>query len=145
MGKKQIEGAEPAPKKQRQPPKVPSRPNILSRLTFWFVGGLVSYGHSTTLAPNDLYKSPVCETGPLHHMFEVAWQKELKKDNPRIVRAVAANCYGGLVWTGLLYVVSMGCQLVGPQMLQRIVAGLQCWARQATAPDTECPTQSYLY
>jgi hypothetical protein len=129
----------------KPPPKVPSRPGFLSELTFWFVDALIRYGHSNVLAPTDLFKTPVVETKPLHHMFEVAWEKQRKTAKPNIIKAVAANCYRGLFFTGLLYCVSLASQLVGPMMLQRIVSGLQCWARQKSNPALECPTTQYLY
>ena len=147
MGKKgeDLEKGGQAHVAAKPPPKVPSKPGFLSQLTFWFVDPLIRYGHNTTLGPSDLFKTPVVETKPLHHMFEVAWEKQLKTAKPNILKAVAANCYRGLFFTGFLYCISLGSQLVGPMMLQRIVGGLQCWARQASNPAITCPTSADLY
>lgn len=80
----------------------------------------------------------------VYGLFNAAWVKGLKAGKPNIVRAVVANSFWSLIWTGLLYTVSLGCQLVGPIVLQRIVSGLQCWAKPS-AYGGHCPTEAHLY
>jgi hypothetical protein len=80
----------------------------------------------------------------VHGMFNAAWQKGLKAGKPNIVWAVIANSLWGLIWTGLLYAVSLGCQLVGPIVLQRIVGGLQCKGNPSRYGGN-CPTEAELY
>ena len=91
--------------------------------------------------PAQLYFPRAVLIKHVHGLFDAAWVKSLKAGKPDIVRAVVANSFWSLIWTGLLYAVSLGCQLVGPLVLQHIVAGLQCWARKAP----QCPTQADLY
>eukprot|EP00878_Enallax_costatus_P037488 GHUV01042349.1.p3 GENE.GHUV01042349.1~~GHUV01042349.1.p3 ORF type:complete len:110 (+),score=18.82 GHUV01042349.1:602-931(+) len=92
----------------------------------------------------DLYKPEVVHIDRVHGVFDAAWQKQLKSGKPDIRRAVIANSIGGLVFTGLLYCVSLAAQLVGPMMLSRIVGGLQCWNRTGIKGGV-CPTQQDLY
>lgn len=80
----------------------------------------------------------------MHGLFNAAWQKGLKAGKPNIVWAVVANSLWGLIWTGLLYAVSLGCQLVGPIVLQRIVGGLQCRSNPKVYGGS-CPTDATLY
>lgn len=80
----------------------------------------------------------------VHGLFNAAWQKGLKAGKPNIVWAVVANSLWSLIWTGLLYAVSLGCQLVGPLVLQRIVSGLQCQSNPS-AYGGHCPTEAELY
>lgn len=125
---------------------VVNEPSLISRLLFLYVDPIVRYGHRYRLEPEDLYKPSSVNTEPLHDLFSQAWQRQLKKrGHPDIKRAVLANSVGGLVFTGFLYAVSIGCQLVGPIMLQRIVGGLQCYARQQAVPSVQCPENAYLY
>lgn len=94
--------------------------------------------------PAQLYFPRAVLVEKVHGLFNAAWQKGLKAGKPNIVWAVIANSLWGLIWTGLLYAVSLGCQLVGPLVLQRIVSGLQCQAKPS-AGRGHCPTEAELY
>lgn len=96
------------------------------------------------MQPEQLYFPKAVLIERVHGLFNAAWVKGLKAGKPNIVLAVIANSLWGLIWTGLLYALSLACQLVGPLVLQRIVAGLQCWAKPS-AYGGHCPTQADLY
>jgi hypothetical protein len=129
----------------RPPLSVPRRPNPFSRFFFLFIDPVVRYGHRHTLELENVWMPPAVDTKPLYAQFDAAWRKQLLRPEPDIKRAVVANCTGALVYTALLYMVSMAAQLVGPMMLQRIVAGLGCWARQGGAKGGACPSDEQLY
>lgn len=124
---------------------IPSNPGVLSRLFFLFVGPIIKHGHRTTLQPDNLYKPRAVLIDRVHGVFDEAWRRELKSGRQDIRRAVVANSLGGIIFTGLLYALSLACQLVGPMMLNRIVGGLQCWARQGGQKGGACPTATDLY
>ncbi len=105
----------------------------------------MSYGYKHTLQPGDLYKPAQVNTKPLYERFSHAWGTQRKRPVPDIKRAVLAGCTWGLVYTGILYAVSLASQLVGPLMLQQIVGGLSCYAAQEANPIIPCPTRSHLY
>lgn len=132
-----------------RPPLVLARkPNPLSRFFFVFVDPIITYAHRYQLEPENLWRPPAVDTVPLHAEFDAAWRKQLRRRDgkpPDIRRAVVANSAGALVGTALLYMVSMAAQLVGPLMLQRIVAGLTCWGKQGGARGGACPTERDLY
>lgn len=96
------------------------------------------------MQPAQLYFPRAVLVEKVHGLFDAAWQRSVKAGKPNIVWAVVANSFWGLIWTGLLYAVSLGCQLVGPIVLQRIVAGLQCWGNPS-AYGGHCPTEAGLY
>lgn len=93
------------------------------------------------MQPAQLYFPKAVLIDRVHGLFNAAWVKSIKAGRPDIVRAVVANSSWGLLWTGLLYAVSLACQLVGPLVLQQIVSGLQCWGRHGA----QCPTEAHLY
>lgn len=99
------------------------------------------------MQPSQLFFPPAVLIDSVYGLFSAAWAKSAAAGQPSIVRAVVANSFWGLIWTGLLYAVSLGSQLVGPMMLQRIVAGLSCWSAEAGAAGRSgtCPTQQDLY
>lgn len=129
----------------RPPLSLPRRPSALSRFFFFFVDPIVRYGHHYQLEPENMWRPEAVDTVPLHASFDRAWRKQLRSPTPDIKRAVWANSAGTLIATGLLYLLSMAAQLVGPMMLQRIVAGLGCWSKQGGASGGACPTQRQLY
>jgi hypothetical protein len=138
--------------KNNEPPRQAlhlGRPGLFSRLFFLFVDRLIKHGHRTTLEVEDLYSPPGLDAATVHGRFDAAWRRELKRRDtggePDIRRAVVANSLAGLIITGGLYCVSLASQLVGPMMLQRIVAGLQCWAAAGGARGGTCPTNGDLY
>lgn len=104
-----------------------------------------SYGHKYTLELEDVWTPPSVDTGPLHAQFDAAWREQLRTPSPDIRRAVVANSAWDLIYTALLYLLSMASQLVGPMMLQRIVGGLGCWALQGGVTGGACPTDAQLY
>eukprot|EP00878_Enallax_costatus_P008308 GHUV01008686.1.p1 GENE.GHUV01008686.1~~GHUV01008686.1.p1 ORF type:complete len:1320 (+),score=395.23 GHUV01008686.1:299-4258(+) len=139
---KDVQAAQPGPVFVDRTSK--RKPGFFSMLFFFFVGPIIRHGHRTTLETEDLYKPEVVHIDRVHGVFDAAWQKQLKSGKPDIRRAVIANSIGGLVFTGLLYCVSLAAQLVGPMMLSRIVGGLQCWNRTGIKGGV-CPTQQDLY
>ncbi|WIA32238.1 hypothetical protein OEZ86_003085 [Tetradesmus obliquus] len=144
MGKQQPEALDEGSRPSAPPIKI-GNPSFFSKLFFLFIDPLIRYGHRTTLQPENLYTPDVVLTDRVHGVFEAAWQRELKSGRPDIRKAVVANSLGGLIFTGLLYAVSLAAQLVGPMMLSRIVGGLQCWARQGGQKGGQCPTAHDLY
>jgi hypothetical protein len=144
MGKQQPEALREGSSSSAPPVKI-GNPNFFSKLLFLFIDPLIRYGHRTTLQPENLYTPKAVLTDRVHGVFEAAWQRELKSGRPDIRRAVVANSLGGLIFTGLLYAVSLAAQLVGPMMLNRIVGGLQCWSRQGGQQGGQCPTAHDLY
>jgi hypothetical protein len=74
-----------------------------------------------------------------------AWAKQQARAKPDIRLAVLAGSWGGLLYTGVLYAISIASQLVGPMMLQQIVSGLSCFSAQAGGAPITCPTQDQLY
>lgn len=144
MGKQQPEALDEGSRPSAPPIKI-GNPSFFSKLFFLFIDPLIRYGHRTTLQPENLYTPDVVLTDRVHGVFEAAWQRELKSGRPDIRKAVVANSLGGLIFTGLLYAVSLAAQLVGPMMLNRIVGGLQCWARQGGQKGGQCPTAHDLY
>jgi hypothetical protein len=144
MGKKQPEALAEGSSSNAPPVKI-GNPSFFSKLFFLFIDPLIKYGHKTTLQPENLYAPEAVLTDRVHGMFESAWQRELKSGHPDIRKAVVANSLGGLIFTGLLYAISLASQLVGPMMLNRIVGGLQCWARQGGQKGGQCPTAHDLY
>eukprot|EP00879_Flechtneria_rotunda_P030707 GHRR01033378.1.p1 GENE.GHRR01033378.1~~GHRR01033378.1.p1 ORF type:complete len:153 (+),score=32.40 GHRR01033378.1:165-623(+) len=135
-----LPGAQPAPIVETS-----RQPGILSRVFFLFVERIIRDGHRTILQTEHLYKPDLVHTDKVYGVFEEAWQKQLAATKPDIRRAVVANSIGGLIFTGLLYCVSLASQLVGPMMLQRIVGGLQCWARTGGQKGGICPAERDLY
>jgi hypothetical protein len=144
MGKQQPEALREGSSSTAPPVKI-GEPNLLSKLLFLFIDPLIKYGHRTTLQSENLYTPKVVLTDRVYGVFEAAWQRELKSGRPDIRKAVVANSLGGLVFTGLLYAISLAAQLVGPMMLNRIVGGLSCWARQGGQQGGQCPTSQDLY
>jgi hypothetical protein len=125
-------------------PNTPRRPNALSRFLFLFIDPIIRYGHKYTLEPENVWRPDSVDTEPLYALFDSAWRRQLLRPVPDIKRAVVANSSWMLVYTGLLYLLSMVSQLVGPLMLQRIVGGLSCWAKQGHKGGA-CPPESDLY
>lgn len=123
---------------------IPRRPNFVSRFLFLFIDPVIRYGHKHTLEPENLWTPDAVDTAPLYKMFDDAWRKQLLRPEPDIRRAVVANSRGALIYTGLLYTLSMASQLVGPLMLQRIVGGLTCWGKTGQRGGV-CPTEQHLY
>ncbi|KAF6255037.1 ABC transporter [Scenedesmus sp. NREL 46B-D3] len=144
MGKQQPQAVKKGSSSSAPPVKI-GEPGFFSKLFFLFIDPLIKYGHRTTLQPENLYAPKAVLTGRVHGVFENAWQRELKSGHPDIRKAVVANSLGGLIFTGLLYAISLASQLVGPMMLNRIVGGLQCWARQGGQKGGQCPTANDLY
>lgn len=136
---------------EKQPPAVAvgvtlsPKPSLISQLLFLFVSPIVRHARREgDVQPAQLYFPRAVLVEKVHGLFNTAWQKGLKAGKPNIVWAVIANSLWGLIWTGLLYAVSLGCQLVGPLVLQRIVSGLQCQGK-ASAYGGHCPTEAELY
>lgn len=121
------------------------RPNFLAQLLFLFVSPIVRHARREgDVQPAQLFFPSAVLIDRVYGLFNAAWVKGLKAGKPNIVRAVVANSFWSLIWTGLLYTVSLGCQLVGPIVLQRIVSGLQCWGKPS-AYGGHCPTEAHLY
>jgi len=136
----------PSPSPSPHPP--PSHPNHLppvSRFFFFFVDPIITYGYKHTLELENVWKPHAVDTKPLYADFDKEWQKQRRRAQPDIKRAVIANSTGALIYTGLLYLLSMAAQLVGPLMLQRIVSGLGCWAKQGGVKGGACPPDRDLY
>jgi hypothetical protein len=137
------------PEQQQHPAPLPAPPSQLHHLT---TPHHTAHTHRHArrehdVQPRDLFFPPAVLIASVHGRFAAAWQKSCAAGRPNIVRAVIANSLWGLTWTGLLYAVSLGSQLVGPVVLQRIVAGLQCWAVHGGkgAAGAACPTEAQLY
>ncbi|PNH11698.1 Canalicular multispecific organic anion transporter 1, partial [Tetrabaena socialis] len=137
--------------------RYPTKINWFMRIFFLDVDPLVRLGYKTRLEPDHMYADPGVATKTLIGNLEPAWQEQLKKPKPSLVRALLRGNVGGIVLTadphptptaaGLLYGVAQACSLAGPLLLRRIVTGLQCQGIQRKLPlvDLACEPNSKLY
>lgn len=124
---------------------VPSNPSFISRLLFLFIDPLVHYGYKNTLQPSDTMRLHEVDTEPLYDKFATAWKRQQDKPKPDIRIAVFGGFWGPLLYTGILYAVSLASQLVGPMMLQQIVGGLSCFSAQEAGQPVQCASKQHLY
>ncbi|GMH40904.1 hypothetical protein BSKO_08808 [Bryopsis sp. KO-2023] len=116
-------------------------PGLLSKLVFSFISPVVRQGRHVRLEEKDLLVREDLEAEKLHDRFAAAWEREQKRDNPKILRAVVAGTWSRLIFTGVLNAISMSLSFVGPLILNRIVAGLTCRSNG----DDDCPSKKRLY
>lgn len=120
-------------------------PGFFSKLLFLFIDPLMRYGYRHTLQPSDTLHLHDVDTQPLYESFSTAWARQQSKKQPDIRIAVFSGHWGTVLYTGLLYALSLASQLVGPMMLQQIVSGLSCLDSQEQGAPITCPTKQHLY
>lgn len=119
-------------------------PGFFSSLLFNFVDPLVKLGRRVRLEKEDLLLRPDMNTRELYERFGTAWDVEKTKPEPRILKPLIAGTWRYLVFTGILYAISLVLQFVGPLMVNKIVAGLTCRSLEGDE-ERDCPSKGDLY
>ena len=86
-----------------------------SRLTFNWMGPLMTLGHKRPLEREDVWMLPAAESSKtLNNAFQAAWGEEAKLEKPSLLRALRRTYLKQFILAGLFKVFNDAAQFVGP-------------------------------
>ena len=110
---------------------VAKRGNPVKHLFFGWVEGLIRLGAKRQLNQSDLPPMELQDsTVKCSEEFDVYWQRELKKPQPKYWRAIVAQSRNAFILSMFLTVVYQALQLVGPMLIPSITK----WVDDPTQP-----------
>ncbi|GBC03741.1 hypothetical protein RclHR1_00530016 [Rhizophagus clarus] len=96
--------------------------NIFSRFTFYWMTPLMKLGHSKFLTIDDLWNlDPEYRSRKISEDFEAAWNKELKKKKPSLLRAIAFTFGGQFAFAAVFKAVQDVLNFVQPKLLGELI------------------------
>ncbi|CAB4400795.1 unnamed protein product [Rhizophagus irregularis] len=96
--------------------------NIFSRSTFYWMTPLMKLGHQKFLTMDDLWNlDPQYRSKKISEDFDVAWNKELKKKNPSLLRAITLTFGGQFAFAAAFKAVQDILNFVQPQLLGELM------------------------
>ncbi|KAF9972607.1 hypothetical protein BGZ73_004232 [Actinomortierella ambigua] len=109
--------------------------NIFSRASFHWVSPLMRAGYANPLTLNDLWQlRKVDESHTVSGQFEQAWDKQLKKKNPSLVRAIS-QAYGRPFYiAGLWKAVNDTLSFIQPILLKEMLRFVMSYKTEEPQP-----------
>ncbi|RIA93900.1 ATP-binding cassette transporter 1 [Glomus cerebriforme] len=107
--------------------------NIFSRVTFYWMTPLMKLGHRKFLTIDDLWNLDTeDQSKKVSEKFEAAWNKELKKKNPSLLKAIAFT-FGSQFAFAAVFKASQDClNFVQPQLLGELMRFVNSQREEAT-------------
>lgn len=100
--------------------------NIISRITFWWVGSLISLGNLKPLVPEDLWDVADRDTtASISARIDKAWEIELAKSKPSLAKALWRTVGRQFILSAITKLAHDCLQFMSPVLLQKIVQFLQ--------------------
>lgn len=104
---------------------------LFSNITFWWINPLVVLGYKKSLEEQDLWDLDEGDTSKvLGDKLLRAWEKETKKENPSIYRAMGAAYGRTFFFAAFFKICQDSLSFVSPQLLDDMIA----FTRDETAP-----------
>eukprot|EP00850_Spirogloea_muscicola_P003812 SM000015S01312 [mRNA] locus=s15:1174764:1185983:- [translate_table: standard] len=115
-------GNDPQPAEDVLKPSPEQAANFLSRLTFWWLGGVIKEGYSKPLELRDLPALPDSDNAKrVATRFAGAWARQSAKPKASLETALFSNFRGALWWGAALQFVSTALQLTPSVFLNAVL------------------------
>lgn len=102
------------------------RCNILAKICFSWMNGLMELGYKRPLTEKDVWKLDTWDrTRTLNDRFQSCWVKELQRPKPWLLRALSCSLGGRFWWGGFWKIGNDLSQFVGPLLLNQLLQSMQ--------------------
>ncbi|GAB5588211.1 hypothetical protein Unana1_03111 [Umbelopsis nana] len=109
--------------------------NIFSRLTFSWMTPLMKLGYKQPLLMEDLWNlKPEDQSAVISERFEQNWDREMKKKNPSLLRALFATVGGPFLFAGLLKAFQDILQFTQPLLLRELMRWVNSYSSDEPQP-----------
>ncbi|KAI8384080.1 multi drug resistance-associated protein MRP [Blakeslea trispora] len=109
--------------------------NIFQRLTFSWMTPLMQLGYKNPLVMDDLWNlNHEDQSQVINQKFKMHWQKELKKENPSLLRALVMTVGGPFIFAGALKACQDILQFTQPLLLRELMKWVTSYLSEDPQP-----------